>query len=182
MWKKHLALWSLLIVLVFSPAYALSRSQSYIPDDCGLKDCICFVQKGDRGGFVKGIINLLKDRGYLGQKEKTTLFTEKVEAAVIAFQKDNGLPQTGTMDDDTLTLLIWGMSPRRLDKAMPVKRNDPATFPDTVYVPTDGGRKRHGDPKCSNMYDPRKVSIRNAEALGYGACLKCEKDRERKLH
>lgn len=163
-------------------AHAIATSLSYIPDDCGNTDCTCFVQRGDTGGFVKGIIGLLKDQGYLDRKAKSAQFTEEVEKAVISFQTDNQLPPTGTMDDDTLTLLIWGMLPQDLDRVMPIKKNDPATFPDTVYVPTDGGKKRHSKPECSDMYDPRKVSIRNAEALGYGACSKCEKDRERTLH
>jgi len=175
---------SLLIILVISisPAFALSDSQSYIPDDCGNTDCTCFIQLGDTGGFVKGIIKLLKEQGYLDKKAKTAQFTPEVEAAVLSFQNDNGLPLTGTMDDDTLTLLIWGILPNELDKVMPVQRYDPSTYPDMVYVPTDGGKKRHQDPECCDMYDPRKVSIRNAAALRYDACKICEVEREKLLH
>ena len=180
--KNQLALLIILIILTSLPAYAITRSQSYIPDDCGNTKCTCFVQLGDTGGFVKRIIALLKEQGYLNSKIRTAQFTEEVAESVISFQKNHGLPQTGTMDDDTLTLLIWGMLPQELDKVMPVKRNNPATFPDMVYIPTDGGKKRHNNPECSDMYDPRKVSIRNAEAIGYGACTKCEKKREETLH
>ena len=180
--KRHLLLPILLTILVSLPARASTRSLSYIPCDCGNAECTCFIQLGDAGGFVKGIINLLKDQGYLDSRAKTGQFTEEVESAVLSFQKENGLPATGTMDDDTLTLLIWGMLPQDLDKVMPVTRGDPSTFPDTVYVPTDGGKKRHGTPTCSNMYDPRKVSIRNAEAIGNDACKKCERKREEALH
>ena len=86
------------------------------------------------------------------------------------------------MDDDTLTLLIWGILPNELDKVMPVQRYDPSTYPDMVYVPTDGGKKRHQGPECCDMYDPRKVSIRNAAALRYDACKICEVEREKLLH
>ena len=179
---KHLALLISLFILVSGPAQAQTKSLSYIPDDCGNADCTCFIQLGDAGDFVKGIVKLLKEQGYLNKKSKASQFTKEVEAAVMSFQRENGLPQTGTMDDNTLTLLIWGMPPQELDKALPIDRNDPSTFPDTVYVPTDGGKKRHSNPECSGMYDPRKVSIRNAEAIGYDACKKCEVDREEILY
>lgn len=175
---KHLMVLMILMVLASVPAFALTESQSYIPDDCGNSDCTCFIQIGDTGGFVKGIIKKLKEQGYLNKKSKASQFTKEVEAAIITLQKENGLPQTGTLDDDTLTLLIWGMLPQELDAVMPVVHGDPSTFPDMVYVPTDGGKKRHSNPECSDMYDPRKVSIRNAEALGYDACKKCETNRE----
>lgn len=180
--KKAMTLWMALLILVLTPARAATGSQSYIPDDCGKARCTCFIQLGDAGGMVRGIVELLKEGGYLDNNTRAAQFTPAVEAAVIALQRANGLPPTGMMDDDTLTLLVWGMLPEALDRAMPVRADDPSTFPDTVYVPTDGGDKRHFDPECSDMYDPRKVSIRNAQALGYEACKKCAYDRERSLH
>lgn len=168
----------LFALLCALPAQALTRSSSYIPDDCGNRDCTCFIQLGDTGNFVKGIIKCLKEQGYLGQKVRVGQFTEEVEAAVIRFQKDGGLPPTGTMDDDTLTLLVWGMLPLELDEVMPVARGVPSTYPDMVYVPTDGGKRRHGKPDCSGMYNPRKVSIRNADRIGFKACKICELERE----
>jgi len=64
------------------------------------------------------------------------------------------------MDHDILTMLIWG-------KRMPEENCA------EVWVPTDGGKKRHKAPTCSGMYDPRKMSARNAQALGLDACKRC---------
>ena len=64
------------------------------------------------------------------------------------------------LDDETLTLLIWGQASTQDEKI-------------EVWVPTDGGKKRHKKPTCSNMLDPRKMSSMNAEALGIEACKRC---------
>ena len=169
-----------LIIVFFNTAFAVSSS--FISDDCGEDDCICFIQLGDSGGFVKGIINLLKEQDYLTSVTKGNRFTTDVRDAVMRFQSNHGLPQTGMMDDDTLTLLIWGLAAEELDIQMPVVPGSCTTYPDLVYVPTDGGKKRHSIPTCSEMYNPRKVSIRNAEAIGYTPCKKCEVEREQTLH
>ena len=60
-------------------------------------------------------------------------------------------------------------------KAMPEKLDitDPYSNCNTIYIPTDGGKKRHSNPECSGMHDPRKVSDRNAEELGFDPCKKC---------
>ena len=91
---------------------------------------------------------------------------------------------TGTMDDDTLTLLIWDMLPEELDRVKPLISGDPSTYPDTVYIPTDGGKKRHASEFCCNMKDPRMVSIRNADKVGFDACKirDCERDQEKTMH
>ena len=170
----------LLAMLLALPA--LATGASFIPDDCGLQPCSCFIQLGDSGECVRQIVRLLAERGYLSAASRTAQFTRKVEGAVIQFQQDNDLPATGTLDDDTLTLLIWGMLPEALDVEMPVEKGRPETYPEMVYIPTDGGSKRHSRPECSGMYDPRKVSIRNAAALGFEPCKKCEAGREDSLH
>ena len=178
----RIALCAMLILFQLIQGAALASGSSFIPCDCGHDVCICFIQLGDSGGFVKGIINLLIDQRYLDTGTPRNLYSNTVKEAVERFQKDNSLPITGTMDDDTLTLLIWGMLPEELDVRMPVSRYARETYPDMVYVPTDGGKKRHSDPECSDMYDPRKVSIRNADKIGFKACKKCEVDRENLLH
>ena len=177
--KSTILSFILIQILVVS---AMAASRSFIPCDCNQQPCTCFVQLGDEGGFVKGIVELLIDQGYLAPNTPTGLFSEDVEAGVIEFQRDHNLPQTGTMDDDTLTLLIWGMSPEKLDKASPIVSGDPKTYPDQVFIPTDGGKKHHFKKTCCNMYDPRKVSIRNAAQLGFDACGKCAKKKEKNMY
>lgn len=129
--------------------------------DCQAKNCKCFIQLGDRGNAVKAIIKLLEEQGYLESTEKT-VFSLDVYDAVRAFQSIHGLQETGMMDDDTLTMLIWGMDGVPKDAELAV-----------VYVPTDGGIRYHNDSGCRDMYDPRKITICNAEALSISYCRIC---------
>ena len=41
-----------------------------------------------------------------------------------------------------------------------------------VYM-TVSGKKFHSDPKCSNMKNPREVSLTDARSVGYEPCKKC---------
>ncbi|MFQ9922577.1 MAG: hypothetical protein ACLRVU_03625 [Beduini sp.] len=42
----------------------------------------------------------------------------------------------------------------------------------TVYLPKSG-KKYHSNPNCSNMKNPRAVSLKEAQSLGYEPCSKC---------
>lgn len=42
-----------------------------------------------------------------------------------------------------------------------------------VWVPTHGGKKYHSKSTCSNMKDPKKVTLSKAKAEGFTACKKC---------
>lgn len=44
-----------------------------------------------------------------------------------------------------------------------------------VWVPTNGGKKYHIGPSCSQMEDPMQVTKEHAEANGYTPCKKCYK-------
>lgn len=171
----------LIVLLCFPVSVSLASGSSYIPCFC-IGHCTCFVQEGDEGNFVKEIIKLLIKKKYLPKGTPTGLFSHDVTLAVMQFQKDNDLEETGMMDDDTLTLLIWDMLPEELDKVMPV--TVASSFPDMCYIPTDGGKKRHASESCSGMLDPRKVSIRNAAAFKFDACKRsgCEAELERLMH
>ena len=164
---------------------SFASGSSYIICDCSSSHCSCFIQEGDEGNFVKEIVSRLIKKKYLPKNHSPkTRFSSGVTSAVKQFQIDNHLEPTGTMDDDTLTLLLWDMLPEELDKAMPLVPGSPDTYPDTVYIPTDGGEKRHASPDCCGMYDPRKVSIRNAAKAKFYACkIKgCERDEEKTMH
>ena len=182
--NRVLTILAFIIIMHILFCSALANGSSYIRCDCNNYPCTCFIQYGDEGGFVAVIIQYLQEQGYVDKKTPTSFFSEEIEQAVIQFQHDNGLDCTGMMDDGTLTLLLWGMTPETLDKRNPLRSGAPETYPDTVYIPTDGGRKRHKKPTCSGMYDPRKVSIRNAAKAGFDPCGKkgCQKDAEKSLH
>lgn len=72
------------------------------------------------------------------------------------------------LDDDTLTLLLWGMLPSALDQAEPASSKLP------MWIPTDGGIRHHDLKTCSNMLDPRLVSQRNALAMEMLHCGRCK--------
>jgi len=145
----------ILLCIVLFPA----RANAAIACDCANAKCSCFVQMGDEGIAVDGIIDLLAEQGYLSSN-RIGAFDNRVYRAVCDFQKDHVMEQSGMLDDDTLTILIWGnrMTGENIAE---------------VWVPTDGGKKRHKTPNCSGMYDPRKMSARNAQALGLDACKRC---------
>ena len=169
---------ALLLVLACGSAFA--EGLSYIPCECGDQPCTCFLQLLDQGPIIGKVVSLLWQQRYIAAKT-TAQFTSEVQAATIRFQAAHDLPATGIWDDATLTLIVWGMTPQELDETMPPVAGMPETYPDMCYVPSDGGIKRHNKPECSDMYDPRKVSIRNAAALGFEACALCEKARENAL-
>ena len=163
--KKWLIIFCMLILL---PAQA--RALHYPECDCGKEACICFIQAGDEGPLVTAVLHLLIEEGYCPEKQRVDLFDEGARQGVIQLQKKHGLEPTGVLDDATLTLLIWGVLPEELDKW------DPSSRYDYNWVPTDGGIRRHRNPECSKMYDPRKISVRNAEALGYTKCGRCNRE------
>lgn len=145
----------ILLCVLLVPACASAE----IACDCTGAKCSCFVQKGDEGIAVERAVDLLAEQGYLSSSRIGT-FDDRVYDAVCEFQKDHALSQSGMLDDDTLTMLIWG-------NRMSEEKNA------EVWVPTDGGKKRHRTPTCSGMYDPRKMSALNAQALGLDACKRC---------
>ena len=181
--KRIHALAILFILLSLPMSRSLASGSSYIPCDCHSNHCTCFIQEGDEGNFVKVIIKHLKEMKYLSKDAPKTLFSSEVTKAVKKLQADYNLKQTGTLDDDTLTILLWEKRPEELDMLYPFIPGNPLTYTGTVYIPTDGGKKRHATEFCSNMEDPRKVSIRNAEKAGFEACKKsnCEAEREARM-
>lgn len=44
---------------------------------------------------------------------------------------------------------------------------------ETVWIPTNGGKKYHSKSSCSGMKDPKEVDLAEAERQGYTACKKC---------
>lgn len=159
-----LRLLPLLLLLSLLPSAA--SASSHIADDCGESPCVCFLQKGDEGIAVQGVIKLLKEQSYLTRS--SSAYTGDVAKAVAKLQAAYGLPETGALDDDSLTCLIFGMTADELDKAQPDSN------PDEVWVPTNGGKKRHRNSTCSKMISPRKMSVRNAAELGLDPCGKCK--------
>lgn len=174
----RLACLTVCLVLLCACAAAAGEGKSHIPCTCGQAQCVCFLQEGDRGRMVRAAALALRREGFLQPKGPTLIFTPDIRGAVQAFQRSRGLAETGMLDDATLTWLLWGMPPEELDAALPVRRRQMQTYTEPVWIPAEGGSRRHGDPGCSGMRHPRRVSIRNAAKAGYAACLKCQEERE----
>jgi len=161
--KKMLAgvLALMMLTLVCSGALALVRH------DCKEKNCVCFIQKGDKGPGVTSIARRLKAMGYLQTDKNVNTFTAEVDEAVRAFQKDRRLKTDGLMTDNTLTWLLYGLSASDMDREYPLSDGR------QVWVPTDGGTRFHTRVDCSGMTYARKLSLRNALALGFEPCSRC---------
>ena len=154
----------LLIIVLLLLFVLLGQARADVECDCpDPENCVCFIQLGDKGKAVSGIVEQLKLKGYLGKIRKTTEFSLDVLEAVKRFQQDNGLDTTGMMDHQTLSLLLQA-------KLTGQAAEEDDDF--ICYVPTDGGKKFHPDPHCSNMANPRKMTRRNARALGFEQCRK----------
>ncbi len=156
--KKHLIIAWILLLLPL-------RALALIECDCMQQPCACFIQAGDETTPVRAITAFLAEQGYLSAVKST--FDAPVAEAVCTFQREAGLEMTGVLDDETLTRLILGRSVAQMDA------QDEA-LGQCVYIPTDGGKKRHVKATCSGMEDPRKVSARNAQAMGMDACKRCK--------
>ena len=138
--------------------------------ECGLDHCVCFIQLGDGGPEMEYIQHALISQGYLKTANDASLFDEHTLNAVLDFQSSHDLPQTGMLDDDTLTLLLWGMLPEELDVAEPASNGKP------IWIPTDGGIRRHAKSTCCDMLDPRRVSVRNADLMNMLPCGRCNRN------
>lgn len=144
------------------------HSYAYIPCMCNNPpdQCTCFIQLGDKGLAVERIIENLIKKGYLKVSDNMKEFTPDVKQAVIKLQADNGLDCTGWMDDETLDALLFDILPDESEKHS-------ENYWNTIcFVPTDGGKRHHADPTCSDMLNPRMISRVNAESLGIRGCGK----------
>lgn len=139
-----------------------------IPCVCGMDKCQCFIQLGDEGMPVETIQNALVSQGYLAPNDDASAFDEKTLQAVLKFQEAHHLPLTGMMDDETLTLLLWGVLPEDLGTL------EPHSSSLIVWIPTDGGKRHHDTPTCSGMHDPRLVTQRNALVMNMLHCGRCK--------
>lgn len=158
----------MLIVFLLVPWYSLS--EEYICPICefGVEACGCYLQMGDQGPAVEGVIALLKEKGFLSGKHSKGVFDEECRQAVMAFQKSIGAFETGMLDHVSLTHLIWGdeMAGLYID----------GEIPEMDLIPVNGGEKRHAIYTCSGMISPRLVAVYNAEFFGMEPCGKCNRE------
>ena len=155
----------ILLCLLFCFDFAFAE----LPCVCFQEPCVCYIQLDDGGPALEYIQHALISQGFLNESNDAYLFDKYTLQAILAFQESNNLPQTGTLDDATLTLLLWGMLPEELDLAEPLSKGR------LVWIPTDGGIRRHLKPDCCGMFSPRRVSVRNAELMNMLPCGICNR-------
>lgn len=158
-----------LLMLLICMCLCLNMCFAEISCCCGLEHCSCFIQLGDGGPEMEYIQHALIQQGFLTMSDDASIFDQKTLQAVLLFQEANHLPATGMLDDNTLTLLLWGMLPDILDQTQPLTNGR------AIWIPTDGGIRRHIKPSCCKMFDPRRVSVRNAELMNMQPCGICNR-------
>ena len=128
---------------------------------------------------VEAIQHALINAGYLAPNQDASAYDLARSLGVIAFQKAHDPSPTGMMDDETLTLLLWNMTPEELDQAMPF------SIGRFVLGPDGRRQKCHVQSTCSKMPDPRLVSVRNAQQMAWppaDAAIKTAAKNKRMTH
>lgn len=92
-------------------------------------------------------------------------FGGKTESAVRAFQAAAGLPETGEADAETRRLLFSA-------RALLYAPEDDGEDAPMVWIPRTG-KRYHSSERCSNMKDPSRVTLAEAERRGFTPCKKC---------
>lgn len=159
-----------LLLLCFMTGFALADG---IPCYCIEEPCACYIQLGDGGPAIEYIQHALIEKGYLLQNNDASLFDEHTLKAVCTFQAANNLDVTGMLDDSTLTLLLWNMTTEELDALSPFSNGR------LIWIPTNGGKRRHVNSQCCKMISPRMVSVRNAEFMDMKPCGICNRGGEK---
>ena len=86
---------------------------------------------GDRGERVLEIKKRLQELRYLSDTSLTKKYTEKTADAVRSFQKQNGLPETGTVDEETERILFSdGAASKPYPTLKPLATPAPTPVPD----------------------------------------------------
>lgn len=167
---KKFAVFLLCLFFTFSAFGQENAGSDLFVCDCGFDEgsgekCACFLQEGDIGPAVNGVIAQLMEKGYLPFTHARGVFDSKVTAAVRLFQRDMDLFESGVLDMDTLEYLLLN----------PVLPNMPfeSRRDALMWVPTDGGVHLHIRRECSGMIAPRKITYDIASALGIKPCAHC---------
>ena len=101
----------LLLVLLALSAVCVAENGDPFQCTCGFdaqmgETCACFLQKGDTGPAVNGVIEHLKEKGYLPFSHARGVFDEEVTESIRRFQRDLDLNETGVMDHETMSYLL----------------------------------------------------------------------------
>lgn len=159
------------------------------------------VKRGQRDDVVTSMQRLLIYYGYLAEGSADGIFGRGTEQAVTRFQEANGLWVTGVIDGETYDALHNGViedaagardvafytpvfTPAPTSKPTPKPTPKPTLKPtaapaydeedaaEMVWIPRSG-KRYHDNEYCSNMKNPRYVTIQEAKRRGFTPCKKC---------
>ena len=100
---------------------------------------------GSRGNAVLEINKRLKELRYL-KKGNSKQYNEATQEAVRHFQQLNGLPETGTADPETLSLLLSDRAaPAPWPTLVPLSTPEPPPVPELPEVSEDGYLEGDGE-------------------------------------
>ncbi len=154
----------LLLLCIWLPS---AGAESFPCPYCLHSHEITYLQMDDTGIAVEGLCNALVAAGYLPAGTQLATFNDRMYDALCHFQADHDLPLTGQADGETLSLLLHGMSSEE-------SRLVYSIYPDLpFFVPTDGGQRVHIKACCSDMNEPRAISLQDALAMHIEPCGKC---------
>lgn len=120
-----------------------------------------YIHYGDYGLPIESLQYRLGVSYLNDDSDAEPYFCSATLNALLKYQAEHSLVQSGCFDSDTLRSLL----------RVPEDEHEDIT----VWIPMHGGRKCHTKESCSGMKEPRKVPLDCAGYLGFEPCKKCYK-------
>lgn len=142
MFKRLIA--AMLAVLLLAGGVCLAQQENWY---------ICYGDYGEPIGdlqYLLGVTEKYYDDYYFG---------DITYDALLDYQYEMNLEQTGYFDDETLESLLGVRARTKDDRYI-------------VWVPMFGGSRYHVIGTCSGMMEARQMQLICAEALGYYPCMR----------
>ena len=133
---------------------------------------VAVFKVGDKGDAVKVLQGKLISLGYLSGTADG-VFGKSTKAAVKDFQKNSNLKVDGIAGAATISALFSDAAIRKpAITATPEKEAPKSSTTRYVWI-TKTGEKYHRTSHCGNTKNARKVTLQEAQDMGYEACQNC---------
>lgn len=146
-------------------------------EDAGFTNITCVAHEIDydeNNVFEGSVVNIaIGEDGDICTFEKGEQWEKdikiRIDYRVKPVEEESSTPSTET-DPPSQTQPDEGNSGGNTGVTVPDEEESEGTL---VWVPTNGGTKYHSRSGCSNMKNPKQVSLETAEANGYTPCKRC---------
>lgn len=133
---------------------------------------VAALKVGDKGDAVKALQGKLVSLGYLSGTADG-VFGKSTKAAVKDFQKSSNLKVDGIAGAATISALFSDAAIRKpAITATPEKEAPKSGTTRYVWI-TKTGKKYHRTSHCGNTKNARKVTLQDAQDMGYKPCQNC---------